>query len=103
MPNTNIPSEHYPFATQDGKAIPLDILKPSGLIPVPFTEGAPVEITLPDTTGTAVRYNGYYPEAQEPSFLNMAGQKGIFRAGIRLGFWDSLGSVQARWSSPREY
>lgn len=59
------------------------------------TEGT--ELTLPDTTGTAVRYNGYYPVAQEPNFLNMAGQKGIFRAGIRLGFWDSLGSVA--WSS----
>lgn len=32
-----------------------------------------------------------------PSFLNMAGQMGIFRAGTRLGFWDSSNSVS--WSS----
>lgn len=32
-----------------------------------------------------------------PSFLNMTGQMGIFRAGLRLGFWDSSNSVS--WSS----
>lgn len=32
-----------------------------------------------------------------PSFLNMAGQLGIFRAGNRLGFWDSADSTA--WSS----
>jgi len=32
-----------------------------------------------------------------PSFLTMAGQMGIFRAGLRLGFWDSANSVS--WSS----
>jgi hypothetical protein len=32
-----------------------------------------------------------------PSFLNMAGQRGIFKAGGRLGFWDSENSVA--WSS----
>lgn len=32
-----------------------------------------------------------------PSFLNMAGQLGIFKAGTRLGFWDSANSVA--WSS----
>lgn len=32
-----------------------------------------------------------------PSFLNMAGQMGIFKAGTRLGFWDSANSVS--WSS----
>lgn len=32
-----------------------------------------------------------------PSFLNMAAQQGIFRAGGRLGFWDSADSVA--WSS----
>lgn len=34
---------------------------------------------------------------QVPTFLNMAGQLGIFRAGGRLGFWDSEDSVG--WSS----
>jgi hypothetical protein len=32
-----------------------------------------------------------------PTFLNMAGQMGIFRAGTKLGFWDSANSVS--WSS----
>lgn len=32
-----------------------------------------------------------------PTFLNMAGQLGIFKAGNRLGFWDSDASVS--WSS----
>ncbi len=32
-----------------------------------------------------------------PSFLNMAGQMGIFRANGRLGFWDSANSIS--WSS----
>lgn len=36
-----------------------------------------------------------------PSFLHMAGQKGIFRAGGRLGFWDSANSVS--YSSPLDY
>lgn len=32
-----------------------------------------------------------------PTFLNMTGQMGIFKAGTRLGFWDSANSVS--WSS----
>lgn len=32
-----------------------------------------------------------------PSFLTMSGQEGIFQAGGRLGFWDTLGSVS--WSN----
>lgn len=32
-----------------------------------------------------------------PNFLNMKGQIGIFKAGTRLGFWDSANSVS--WSS----
>lgn len=35
-----------------------------------------------------------------PTFLNMAGQIGIFKAGTRLGFWDSANSVS--WSSNLE-
>jgi hypothetical protein len=33
----------------------------------------------------------------EPTFLNMSGQMGIFRANGRLGFWDSANSIS--WSS----
>ena len=36
-------------------------------------------------------------DAVIPSFLNMAGQEGIFKAGTRLGFWDALNSIS--WSS----
>lgn len=36
-----------------------------------------------------------------PSFLNMAGQLGIFRANTSLGFWDSANLVA--WSSPLDH
>jgi len=41
--------------------------------------------------------NGYNFTAFVPSFLNMAGQLGIFKAGGRLGFWDSENSTS--WSA----
>lgn len=40
---------------------------------------------------------GYEVVTLTPTFLNMAAQEGIFRAGNRLGFWDSDDSVA--WSS----
>lgn len=39
--------------------------------------------------------------AVTPSFLNMTGQKGIFRANAALAFWDSANSIS--WSSPLDY
>lgn len=54
---TATPSDIYPFATQDGKAIPLDILKPSYLFhvaltaestPISLPEGAVVAMFLAD-------------------------------------------------------
>lgn len=39
----------------------------------------------------------YLPYERTPTFLNMAGQHGIFKAGMRLGFFDSENSVA--WSS----
>ena len=36
-------------------------------------------------------------DAVVPSFLNMSGQEGIFKAGTRLGFWDSANSIS--WSN----
>jgi hypothetical protein len=42
--------------------------------------------------------NSWVPTAFTPNFLNMTGQIGIFRAGARLGFWDSSDSVA--WSNP---
>lgn len=52
-------------------------------------------IVLPDTSYQIP--NTYIPTEITPTFLNMAGQLGIFRAGIRLGFWDSENSIA--WSS----
>ena len=44
----------YPFATQDGKAIPLDILSPSYLVRIAFTSAANTAITLPEDTQVAM-------------------------------------------------
>jgi hypothetical protein len=41
--------------------------------------------------------NAYVFTAVVPTFLNMAGQLGIFKAGGRLGFWDSENSIS--WSA----
>ena len=48
------PSEVYPFATQDGKAIPLDILKPSSLVFYAFTDVAKTDIVIPTTSQVAI-------------------------------------------------
>lgn len=45
--------------------------------------------------------NSFIPTAFVPSFLNMAGQMGIFKAGGRLGFWDSDNSVS--WANADSY
>lgn len=41
--------------------------------------------------------NSYVFTIEVPTFLNMAGQLGIFKAGGRLGYWDSLNSTS--WSA----
>jgi hypothetical protein len=41
------PTGVYPFATQDGKAIPLDIIKGTATIILPFTAGGIVASTIP--------------------------------------------------------
>jgi hypothetical protein len=72
-------------------------------------------ISIPDLTGFSP-FTGYQPQTLTlegvaevilssdltitsfvPTFLNMTGQMGIFRAGLRLGMWDSANSVS--WSS----
>lgn len=40
---------------------------------------------------------GYVITELTPNFLNMSAQQGIFRAGDRLGFWDSANSIA--WSN----
>lgn len=44
---------------------------------------------------------GFLVEDVTPSFLNMEAQVGIFRAGNRLGFWDTDNSVS--WSSQLDF
>lgn len=47
----------YPFSTQDGKAIPLDIIRPKGLIICAFTPAALLTVshcTIPDGTVVGV-------------------------------------------------
>lgn len=46
---------------------------------------------------TGIAANVVTVDTLTPTFLNMAGQEGIFRANGRLGFWDSANSVS--WSS----
>lgn len=53
--------------------------------------------TLPDADGMSLSVDDTTFRSFTPQFLNMKGQQGIFRAGQRLGFWDSENSVA--WSS----
>lgn len=48
-------------------------------------------------TPTAIAANVVTVSSIAPTFLNLAGQMGIFRANGRLGFWDSANSVS--WSN----
>lgn len=50
--------------------------------------------TLP--VAGAIQYDPYEVQTKSPNTLNMAGQLGIFKAGSRLGFWDSDNSIS--WS-----
>lgn len=59
-------------------------------------EGALPTVLDPATIHPA---NQFY--AVTPNFLNMAGQQGIFKAGGRLGFWDSEDSTA--WSNLDDY
>lgn len=46
---------------------------------------------------TAIVTNELAIQTHTPTFLTMSGQMGIFKAGTRLGFWDSANSIS--WSS----
>lgn len=63
-----------------------------------------METTIPSAIKDASITQVWYHEASQagilkykPNFINMEGQLGIFKAGNRLGFWDSDGAVA--WSS----
>lgn len=73
---------------------------PNGVMYINTIASAPwKELTaFPDPQVLAnITYEPFMPQAITPSFLNMAGQIGIFAAGVRLGFWDAENSVS--WSS----
>lgn len=57
-----------------------------------YRQGKPVVNKLTSTSFGPVTFTSI-----TPTFLNMEGQMGIFRANGRLGFWDSANSVA--WSS----
>lgn len=52
--NDTIPKDNYPFATKDGKVIPLDIIKPTGVIIKTFNSDNPLAITIPEGILVAV-------------------------------------------------
>lgn len=54
MVDSRIPAGNYPFSTQDGKAIPLDILKTKGLIIQEYNIGSDALITIPAEAEIAV-------------------------------------------------
>lgn len=65
-------------------------------VPLPTTSLAsfPDPTTLNTVVDTAI-------QEFTPSFLNMEAQMGIFRAGTRLGMWDSSNAIS--WSSLEDY
>lgn len=77
----------------------------NGSYEVTVTDADTFTYTIPDPSGATITTQGVVAkadytlrfEAFTPTFLNMAGQVGIFRAGTRLGFWDSANSIS--WSS----
>lgn len=76
-----------------------DLAQPSLATPVRYSDAniAWTAITLPDVTTSYVSIAAYAAQTVTPTFLNMTGQIGIFKAGGRLGFFDSANSVA--WSS----
>lgn len=88
--------EVYPFSTQDGKAIPLDILKPKGLmfciadplIPKTLDLGAEAQVALITATGTAIASFSDSLSALVPEFMYEDGlliPKDTFVATLLLG------------------
>lgn len=66
----------YPFSTQDGKAIPLDIIRPSGLLYRNFTELAESSLNIPDGYPVAAVI------ADKPCLVKFAGSIGILAEDI---------------------
>lgn len=51
-----IPSQNYPFVTQDGDVIPLDIIKPTSVYLQQLTVGVSTNISITTSTGVAFVY-----------------------------------------------
>lgn len=56
-----------------------------------------IEAALPTVIPADTMHPANQFYEQTPNFLNMEGQMGLFKAGSRLGFWDSANSIA--WSS----
>lgn len=56
MVDTRIPVDTYPFATKDGRVIPLDILRSKGLIYQAFNKNTSNEINIPLKAEVAIVY-----------------------------------------------
>lgn len=54
--NPNLPSDLYPFATEDGQSIPLECLRPQGLTIKSLTENSS-SFTLPEDSETVLFYS----------------------------------------------
>jgi hypothetical protein len=53
----NVPSQNYPFVTQDGEVIPLDILKPKTCYLQDISVGVTDNISIAESTGVAIIYS----------------------------------------------
>lgn len=53
--NPNLPADLYPYATADGKSIPLECLRPQGLTIKALTENSS-SFTLPEDSETVLLY-----------------------------------------------
>jgi hypothetical protein len=66
-----------------------------------FPTPGEIEGALPTVVDPNVPHPPFEFYRVTPNFLNMEGQAGIFKAGSRLGFWDSLNSIG--WSSVDDF
>lgn len=77
MASINVPSDNYPFATKDGRVIPLDIIKPQGVIFASFNPTAFSPVTIPASKSTvAILF------ATEACFISFGVDPATFAEGI---------------------
>lgn len=72
------PAGVYPFSTQDGKAIPLDIIKPTGVLRKTFTSAGDDMLVVPDGTEVATIH------ADADCVVGFDGSVGVLVDGVVL-------------------